>query len=573
MRIGFIFILFFIHNTLFSQFKEEVRIIGLELLSEKEYKLPEVRFNSMKKEVSQIRTELMKIGYMACSVDSILKVDSIKLASIYFNLGRKYVISEFSVDSLTNRALEEEGKSNLLGSKKHFSGRSFKKIVETVLTYYENSGYPFVAMNLLGANWNNDTLDGQLTVTLNEKIKFGKIHSQGDLQIDEKILALMIGFEEGDSYSQAKLDRIDSYLKGFSFIRIVKPTEYEIVNNRCDVYLYLDGRNANFFNAILGVLPNNTGEIIITGDAKIKLVNALNNGEQFQINWRKLLPLTQNLNLSASVPYIFKMPIGVGGNFDLYKKDTSYIDVVSKLQVKYKVGQNLSFAGFYRNRTSSLLSTEKYQYVTELPDFADIRNNEYGLSVEWQNLDFLYNPSRGWLTELEGSVGDKKINKNASLNEELYEGLKLRSTQFYLKGTVERYIKLYKKNVLRLGMSGGWIVNQNLFLNELFRLGGLNTLRGFNEESLFASAYSLGTIEYRFLLEEFSNLFVFGQAMYYEQVIKSSYKNDIPYSFGAGINFQTKPGIFSVSYSLGSQQGNPILFRSAKIHFGFVNYF
>lgn len=573
MRIGFIIILFFINNALFSQVIEEVTVLGLEEISGKEFKVPELKYGSLSKEVSRLRTDLLKIGYLACSVDSVTKVDSIKKATIYFDLGNKYILSGFTADSISMHALEEMGKTNLLNSKRNFSSRAFVRVIETILLYYENNGYPFASVELKGANWRNDTLKGILSVNVREKIQFGEIYSKGNLQLDKEILGLMIGYEEGDSYSQEKLDKIDSYLKGFPFIKIVKPTEYEFVNNKCDVYLYLDEKNANFFNAILGVLPNNNGDIIITGDAKIKLVNALNYGEQFQINWRKLLPLTQNLNLSASIPYIFKMPIGVGGNFDLYKKDTSYIDVVSKLQVKYKLGQNLSFSGFYRNRTSNLLSTEKYQYVTELPDFADIRNNEYGLSVEWQNLDFLYNPSRGWYTELEGSVGDKKINKNSALSEELYVGLKLRSTQFYLKGKIDRYIKLYKKNVLLLGMSGGWIVNQNIFMNELFRLGGLNTIRGFNEESLFASAYSLGTIEYRFLLEEFSNLFVFGQAMYYDQMVKDSYEHDIPYSFGAGINFQTKPGVFSVSYSLGSQQGNPILFRSAKIHFGFVNYF
>lgn len=573
MRFSFIFILFFFHTFLHAQPIGSVRVVGLEELNESSYEVPEIKFNSLKKEVTQIRTDLISLGYLACAVDSIKRVDSLKHATVYFSLGRKFILSGFKIDSLTTRALEETGKTSLFNNKKRFSSRTYAKIVETVLTYYENHGYPFASLELKEANWEQDSLKGILTVTLNERIEFGKIFLKGDLNIDREVLFLMIGVEEDELYSQEKLDRIDSYLKGFPFVKIVKPTEYEFVNQKCDVYLYLNEKNANFFNAILGVLPNSNGDINITGDAKIKLLNTLNNGELFLINWRKLLPLTQNLNLEASVPYIFRMPIGIGGNFDLYKKDTSYIDVVSKLQLKYKIGQNLSLSAFYRNRSSNLLSTEKYQYVTQLPDFADIRNNEYGIAVQWQNLDFIYNPSRGWLTELEVSVGDKKINKNSALNEELYEGLKLRSTQFYLKGTLERFIKLYKKNVLRIAGIGGWVINDNLFLNELFRLGGLNTLRGFDEESLFASGFALGTLEYRFLLEEFSNLFVFGQAMYYEQSIKTAYSKDIPFSFGAGINFQTKPGIFSISYSLGSQQGNPILFRSAKIHFGFVNYF
>jgi outer membrane protein assembly factor BamA len=550
-----------------------VKIIGLEELNEKKFAVPEVKFKGHAKALNKVRFELIELGYLGCSIDSITKVDSLNSATAYFYLGSKYSLAGVRVDSISKVALEESGRTSLLGRGKKMSTKTYARIVETVLTYYENHGYPFATVELQQANWNENILEGVLATSLNDKVSFGEIALKGNLEVDQKVLNLMIGFQEGDLYSEEQLDRVDSYLKGYPFIKIVKPTEYEFVNNECNVFLYLDKQNANFFNAILGVLPNDNGEINITGDAKIKLVNTLNKGEQFLINWRKLLPLTQNLNLEASVPYLFKMPVGVGGNFDLYKKDTSYLDVISKLKVTYRLGQNLSFAGFFRNRTSSLLSTEKYQFATVLPEFADIRNNEYGISGRWQNLDFIYNPSKGWLTEIEVSVGDKKINKNSALNEELYEGLNLRTTQFYLKGNVERYIKLYKKNVLKIGASGGWVLNENLFTNELFRLGGLNTLRGFDEESIFASGFALGTVEYRFLLEEFSNLFVFGQMMYYEQSTNALYQMDMPYSFGAGINFQTRPGIFSISYSLGSQQGNPILLRSAKIHFGFVNYF
>ena len=46
-----------------------------------------------------------------------------------------------------------------------------------------------------------------------------------------------------------------------------------------------------------------------------------------------------------------------------------------------------------------------------------------------------------------------------------------------------------------------------------------------------------------------------------------------PYGFGAGISFGTRAGVFSLSYALGSQRGNPILIRAAKIHFGFISLF
>ncbi len=36
--------------------------------------------------------------------------------------------------------------------------------------------------------------------------------------------------------------------------------------------------------------------------------------------------------------------------------------------------------------------------------------------------------------------------------------------------------------------------------NELFRIGGYNSLRGFNEQSLFTDFYAFGGVEYRYLV-------------------------------------------------------------------------
>ena len=118
-----------------------------------------------------------------------------------------------------------------------------------------------------------------------------------------------------------------------------------------------------------------------------------------------------------------------------------------------------------------------------------------------------------------------------------------------------------------------WIYSPDIFTNELFRIGGLKSLRGFDEESIYASSYSMGKIEYRYLIEQNSFLFLFMNAAYVQDQSRGKHIYDTPYGFGTGIDFETKLGIMSVSYALGKQFNNPIYFRNAKIHFGIVNYF
>jgi hemolysin activation/secretion protein len=135
------------------------------------------------------------------------------------------------------------------------------------------------------------------------------------------------------------------------------------------------------------------------------------------------------------------------------------------------------------------------------------------------------------------------------------------------------FIPLGGRHVIDLGTISGYIYNQELFVNELYRIGGLKSLRGFDEESIYASAYSIGKLEYRYLLEQNSFLFVFFNAAKYENKSRTIHLNDTPFGFGAGIDFETKIGIMSVSYAFGKQFNNPIYFRNGKIHFGIVNYF
>jgi len=159
------------------------------------------------------------------------------------------------------------------------------------------------------------------------------------------------------------------------------------------------------------------------------------------------------------------------------------------------------------------------------------------------------------------------------VNPEVYDSLKLRSNQFELRADLQLFVPFLKHNTFMQRMQVGWLQNEQLFQNELFRIGGIKTLRGFDIEALFASFYAVYTAEYRFLLEQNSYLFAFSDIAYYENTSLGKRIFDQPIGFGAGISFETRAGIFSFSYALGREKQNPVLLRTGKVHFGLVNYF
>ena len=76
----------------------------------------------------------------------------------------------------------------------------------------------------------------------------------------------------------------------------------------------------------------------------------------------------------------------------------------------------------------------------------------------------------------------------------------------YIKHAEQTGLLLARKNIRLIygggsvgimGAIAGSVMNKNLFTNDLFRLGGLNSLRGFNENFFFVSQYVLGNFEFR----------------------------------------------------------------------------
>jgi len=257
----------------------------------------------------------------------------------------------------------------------------------------------------------------------------------------------------------------------------------------------------------------------------------------------------------------------------LYKRDTTFLDLYNKISVRYILKGNNYFSLFFNNKSSRLLSRSGLESLTVLPSSADVSSQLYGLEVHYNQLDYILNPKKGYFVTANGSLGNKTIRRNPLINESLYEGINLKTTIYNAKLQVAYYFPLSKRSVIKLASNNAYTFNENLFENEFLRIGGLLTLRGVDEESIFASLYAIQTLEYRLILEQNSYLYLFFDGAYYESDGVDNFVSDRPFSFGTGISFQTRAGIFSISYALGRQFDNPIQLRAAKVHFGFVNFF
>ncbi|MCK4569933.1 MAG: BamA/TamA family outer membrane protein, partial [Bacteroidales bacterium] len=522
-----------------------------------------LNYNSRPASKLQAQQELNKVlhyfidkGYITASMDSIYE-DSSSISGWLYT-GDVYHMSVIRPGNAPGVILSQSGYKEKLYSSKPFNINEIYELTEDILSYCENNGYPFASVSLDSVCIHDDkSISASLNLKLMQQVIIDTIIVKGNSKLHRKFIRNYFNIKQGDLYDESRIIKIEAKLQDLPFISVIKPHEVVFIDDKARLILYIDKKRASQFDGILGIAPNDdvSGKLLLTGDIKLKLLSAFNRGELIDFNWRKLEAKSQDLNFHFNFPFLFNTPFGLDYRLHLFKKDTSYLNLTNNLGIQVMFSGYNYVKAFYENLQSNLLSTAGLEFATSLPEYADITTSLYGLGLEYSKLDYRFNPQKGYHIDLSGAIGSKKIRKNSNVNQALYDSIPLNSTLYRLQLNAALYVPLFRSSTLLIGNKSGFLENKNLFDNELFRIGGLKTLRGFDEESITASIYSIFTLEFRYLFDVNSFFHVFFDGAYYEHNANSGYLKDTPYGFGAGVNFETRAGIFALSYALGSRDG------------------
>lgn len=531
-----------------------------------------ISLTNLKTEINNVFKQLGSKSFLTATTDSIV-VDT-NFYSVYIHLGKQFKWAYLSNDNIDEEVLSKLGFRDKMYNNRPFNQRQLQNFYTKVISHYENHGYPFASIRLDSVQIKDDKISAKLYVEKNQLFKIDSVLISGSATISDQFIKNYIKIKDGDVYNEALISKTSIRLKELPFVTEGQPWKIVFIDEKSKLLLNLKKKQASRFDGVIGVLSEpGTGKIKFTGDIKLNLLNSFKKGEQIDFNWRSLANSTQDLKLKIVYPFLFNSPFGIDFDFKLYKKDTTYIDVENKIGVRYILKGNNYFKLFFYNKSSNILSKAGLENITVLPSFADVNSKLYGATIFNSKLDYLLNPRKGYSIKITGSLGTKTTRQNPQIDEKLYEGINLSTTSYNAEADLSYYFSIKKRSVIKLGSKNGYTFNDNMFNNELLRIGGLRILRGFDEESIFASLYTVETIEYRFILEQNSYLYLFMDAAYYESDAVEGFVADRPYSFGAGMSFETKAGIFSINYAVGKQFDNPMQFSAAKVHFGFINFF
>ncbi len=535
--------------------------------------------------INRLPSLLATKGYVTASVDSVWE-DS-QSVSIKLFAGNKYQWQQLRISSEDKMLLSSLGYDSTDFDDKNFSQEKLEKLYDDVLNFYSNNGYPFAHITLDSIHIINNDISANLVLQKGNIYYIDTIIVEGSARISKFFLEQYLQVHEHDVYREDALNSINARLSLLNYLQQSQPYAIEMLNTGAALHLYLQPTKSNSINALIGLLPasdQNSGKLLLTGQATVGLRNSFGSGETLSFNWQQLQPKAPQLNLVYQQPYIFHMPFGLSLNFDMYKQDSLFLNIDGQLGVQYQLTQHQSGSIILQTSSTSVLNidTNVVKATGELPDVADVNATGIGLHYNFNNTDYRFNPRKGNDFVFSGSFGEKNIKKNSAILQikdpdfdpaSLYDTVKLHSYEFRLQASEAKYFPLGKQSTFKLAVNAGWYQSPHSFQNELFRIGGFKLLRGFDEESIYTNLYSVGTFEYHYLLARNSWFFGFTDVGWAAYDVNDVQFNHSYIGFGIGLSLETNTGIFSISLAEGKRDDSKLNFQQSKIHIGFISLF
>lgn len=465
--------------------------------------------------------------------------------------------------------------------------QDIEKLQKAILKYAENNGYPMAKTSLdsiaIEETEHRLYFSAHLMYESGSLIQFDSLIIDGDAKIKRDFLMNYLHVKKDKIYQENTVKNAIRILKTMPYLKLDGKPKVEFKYDRAYLRLPLKRVRSSQFDGVIGFLPRNQtasssdqngSNLLLTGQVKLHLVNPFGAGKTIAFEWQRIRPESQTLFANYQHPNFLKTNLEIGGVFNFIKEDSTFSSVERRANVAYPSAK-LGKIGFFTSlQTSTRTGIIRNADTANVPT-ADSRFWHYGISHSYNNLDNIFFPRKGFQIQTEISTGNKTFTDSLSRSRisdtQNDDGS---SPQLKFMTDINVFLKVSKLSSVRLRTQVQFIESENLFLNELLRVGGLQNLRGFDPNSFFISRYGLLGAEWRFYFEERSYLMAFAeQAALRAFTRRNEPYLDLPTSAGAGISFATKTGVFYFIFAMGNSKTQPISVINSKIHFGLVSQF
>ena len=492
-------------------------------------------------EINSFNEILLKNGYLELITEDLKKInDSTFLQKI--KLGKKNNFIHICINGkLKSLTVGKDSISIAISQVANF--------MKLQLDILEKKGYSLAKMQLINFRKKNNKLYADLNLDLNVVRQFDDIVINGYDKFPESHKKQIKRLYRNKVFNQDNLKKIYNDFAKFRFTNQVKYPEILFTQDSTKVYVYLEKAKHNTFDGFIGFNTNDLGKTIINGYLDLQLQNILNNGEKISLYWKSDGKDQKTFNGAIEYPYILKTPLGIKGALNIFKQDSIFQNTETALDFGYYINYNTRvYLGYQsaessdiQNTNSTILSDFKNSFITANFDFFIFKND-----------DFLFAEK----TRIFFKIGSGKRELSASSNKQYFGTLNLNHN-----------LNLNKKNIINFKSHNYYLKSNNYTINELHRFGGINSIRGFNENSLQANTFTSILLEYRYVVNPSTYLHTISDYGYYED--KTSNTSNKLVGLGFGFGLITKNGLFNFIYAKGSTKETAIKLSNSIVHLSF----
>lgn len=511
-------------------------------------------FTSLETEVSNLQKKLIQIGYIETKQLSFTKeTDSSYLA--HFSLKNKYetlTITHTDLVSLPILKLTgfiDKNNNLIIPIEKVESTLSF------INTQLANQGNPFSSLVVTDIEkMNTKNLKGSLSISKLNSRTIDKLILKGYEKFPKSFIKRYLKIKAGQTFSLEKIKQKTKSLNDLTFANQIRDPEVLFSQDSTILYMYIEKAKSNTFDGFLGFGTNEaTNKIEFDGYLDLNLINNLNYGESLKLLYKSDESEQQTFDLRLKAPYIFSTPVGLDLNLNIFKRDSSFVTVSQTAKLNYQINSKHNISG----GISSTQSTDLLDLPSPL--ITDYNSNQYTINYTYtdrQNFNLLF--PINFLFDISAGIGNRT-----------YEDINEKQSNFYFN--TFKIFNLNDKNSIYGRLSSNYLISDTYLENELPRFGGINSIRGFEENSLIANLYAVLNTEYRYKLNNTIYVHSVIDAAYFENQLAN--QREKLYGFGFGFGLLTKAGLFRFNYTSGKTESQKFKLSDSKIHLSLTTTF
>ena len=497
-------------------------------------------------EIERILQQVKKKGFFTVRIDSISKTNKELIA--YLDLGKK--INEIIIVTKKDNTngIIDSGIDSI-----KIKTREFSDFTNQLLEQIDRKGNSFSEITYVNPLLKNDTLFLEMKISNSSSRKIDKVITRGYEDFPKKFISKYFLIDKNTVFSKQKLNQVSALSNKLDFIKEKKVPEVLFKKDSTHLYLFLDKIGTSSFDGLVNFSSKENGKgLLLNGNLDLKLNNTFNTGEKFEIIWNKVSDEKTDFKINSYVPYILNSKFSTTLEFYLYRQDSTFINTNFELKTDYLINQ--------KSHASILFNSKNSNYLLNISnnDLASYSNYFIGLGYELKksSTSNLYKYKNGLNLNL--TIGKRKTDTE-SINQ-----LKFHFSAF-------ANVQINNRGYLNIKNESGLLTSKNYLLNELFRIGGANSIRGYNEQSIFTNGYSYSNIEFRYSLDTSSYLYSITDLGVYKENTTNKIKKLL--GIGAGYQFRINNNLVNLGYVISTNSSTNAKLNSSRLVVRWTSFF